>query len=66
MVITQAEYLAFLGLLGLERLLEMAVSSRHARGLLARGGVEVGRGHWLPMVLFHAAFLGACLAEALL
>jgi methyltransferase len=66
MVITQTEYLAFLGLLGLERLLEMAVSSRHARGLLARGGVEVGRGHWRPMVLFHAAFLGACLAEALL
>jgi methyltransferase len=65
MVITQTEYLAFLALLALERLVEMVVSSRHARRLLARGGLEVGRSHWRPMVLFHAAFLAACLAEAL-
>jgi methyltransferase len=65
-VITRTEYLAFLGLLALERFAEVAVSSRHARRLLARGGLEVGRGHYRPMVVFHAAFLAACLGEALL
>jgi methyltransferase len=66
MVISRDGYLAFLALLALERLGEMGVSSRHARRLLARGGIEVGRGHFPAMVAFHAGFLGACLAEALL
>jgi methyltransferase len=65
MVITQTEYVAFLGLLAFERLVELVVSSRHARALLEKGGLEVGQGHYRPMVLFHAAFLAACLAEAL-
>jgi methyltransferase len=64
MVITREAYLAFLGLLALERGLELVVSARHARRLLARGGVETGRGHYKPMVVFHAAFLVACAAEA--
>ena len=58
-------YLAFLGLLALERGVELVVSSRHARRLVARGGVEVGRGHYRQMAIFHAAFLLACAAEAL-
>ena len=65
MVTPLRAYLAFLALLAGERLLELARSSRHARALLARGGVEVGRGHYLPMVLLHAAFFAACAAEAL-
>ncbi len=65
MVIGRDAYLAFLGLLALERGVELAVSSRHARRLLARGGVEAGEGHYRPMVAFHAAFLLACAAEAL-
>ena len=64
MVITRAAYLAFLGLLALERGIELAVSARHARRLLARGGVETGQGHYRAMVVFHAAFLLACAAEA--
>ncbi|HEX9290023.1 MAG TPA: isoprenylcysteine carboxylmethyltransferase family protein [Anaeromyxobacteraceae bacterium] len=64
MVITLHAYLGFLLALALERGAELVVSSRHARRLLARGGVEVGRGHYRPMVLFHAAFLVACAAEA--
>lgn len=64
MVTARDAYLAFLGLLALERGVELAVSARHARRLLARGGVEVGRGHYRPMVAFHAAFLVACAAEA--
>ena len=64
MVTPLRAYLAFLVLLAVERLLELARSSRHARALLARGGVEVGRGHYRPMVLLHAAFFAACAAEA--
>jgi len=58
-------YLAVLLLLAGERLLELTVSRRHVRALLARGGVEAGRGHYRPMVLLHAAFFAACAAEAL-
>lgn len=58
-------YLAALALLGAERVAELVRSSRNARRLLARGGVEVGRGHYRPMVLFHALFLAACAFEAL-
>ena len=58
-------YLAFLVLLGGERLFELRLSGRHARALLARGGVEAGRGHYRPMVLLHSAFFAACAAEAL-
>jgi methyltransferase len=64
MVITRDAYLAFLGLLALERGIELVVSSRNARRLLARGGIESGQGHYRPMVIFHAAFLVACAAEA--
>lgn len=64
MVTARDAYLGFLGLLAIERGAELVVSARHARRLLARGGVEVGRGHYRPMVAFHAAFLVACAAEA--
>jgi methyltransferase len=66
MVMPRDAYLAFIGLLALERGAELVVSSRHARRLLARGGVEVGRGHYRPMVVFHTAFLLSCTAEALI
>lgn len=65
MVIPLPAYLALLGLLALERGVELVISARHARRLLARGGVELGRGHYRPMVAFHALFLLACLGEAL-
>ncbi len=54
---------ALLAAVALERVAELAVSQRNARRLLAGGGVEVGRAHYPTMVAFHAALLGACLAE---
>jgi methyltransferase len=56
-------YLAFLVA---ERGVELVLSSRNTRRLLGAGGVEVGRGHYPAMVLFHVAFLAACAAEPLL
>jgi len=53
----------YLVLLVAERLLELVVSARNARRQLAAGAVEVGRGHYPAMVLFHAAFLAACAVE---
>jgi methyltransferase len=58
-------YLALLALFAAERLVELRVSSRNARRALAAGAVELGRGHYPAMVALHAAFLAACLAEAL-
>jgi methyltransferase len=59
-------YLALLALLAAERGAELVVSTRHARRVLARGGVEAGRGHYPAMVAFHALFLVACALEAVL
>ncbi len=56
----------YLVLLAAERLVELRVSTRNARRLLAAGGVEAGRGHYPAMVVFHAAFLAACALEPLL
>ena len=58
-------YLAFLGLLALERLGELALARRNARRAFARGAVEVGQGHYRVMVVFHTLFLAACATEAL-
>lgn len=46
-----------------ERLVELAVSKRHARWALARGGREYGRSHYPYMVALHTALLVGCLAE---
>ncbi len=48
----------------LERLAELVVAQRHARWAFARGGVELGRGHYPPMVVLHTGLLIACVAEA--
>jgi methyltransferase len=48
---------------GVERLAELRLSKRHAAWAFARGGVESGRGHFLPMVLLHGGLLVACVAE---
>ena len=55
--------LGLLALVALERCVELLVSTRNARRALARGGVELGRGHYPAMVLFHALFLLACAVE---
>lgn len=40
-----------------QRIAELIVARRNTARLLARGGVEVGRGHYLPIVLLHAVWL---------
>jgi len=60
-------YLALVGLVVLERLGELAISTRHARRALAAGGVEAeSRGAYAAMVGVHAAFLVAAPLEVAL
>lgn len=56
-------FTALVALVGLERLAELVVSQRNARWSLDRGGVEVGRGHYLPMVVLHTGLLVGALVE---
>jgi methyltransferase len=51
---------------GAERLVELAVSKRHARWALARGGVEFGRSHYPFMVAVHTGLLAGCVLEVAL
>ena len=65
MVTSVSLYLAFLGLLYLERLVEMLLSRRNARLAFAAGGTETGRRHYAVMVTVHALFPLACAVEVL-
>jgi len=56
-------YTALIAVTAAERLVEMALSRRNAAWSRARGGYEVGAGHFPVMVLLHTGFLVACLAE---
>lgn len=56
-------FTALVGLVGLERLAELAVSVRNARWSLARGGIEAGRGHYPAMVVLHTGLLVGALVE---
>ncbi|HEX6686588.1 MAG TPA: isoprenylcysteine carboxyl methyltransferase family protein [Candidatus Limnocylindrales bacterium] len=48
---------------GVERLIELVVSKRHAKWALARGGVEYGRSHYPFMVAIHTGLLLGCILE---
>ena len=61
-----AAYLAFLALIGAERIAELLLSRRNARIALSRSGVESGARHFRWMAAVHALFLPACAAEVLL
>ncbi len=56
-------YYLFIVLVGLERLVELAVSRRNANWSFARGGREFGQGHYPVMVAMHSALLLSCMAE---
>jgi methyltransferase len=56
-------YSALVLAFGLERIVELVLSNRHANALFARGAVEKGRGHYPAMVLLHTTFLLGCLLE---
>ena len=48
---------------GVERLVELVLSNRNARAMIARGGVERGASHYPVMVAIHTALLLGCLLE---
>src|SRR5262252_2206806 len=48
---------AVLSFVSAQRLAELALASRNTRRLLAKGGVELGRQHYLAMVGLHACWL---------
>jgi methyltransferase len=54
------------GLVGLQRLLELALSRRNERRLRARGAIERGRGHYPLIVALHALWLLSTLTESIL
>jgi methyltransferase len=57
---------AGVGLVSLQRLLEMGLSQRHERILRARGAIERGQGHYPLIVTLHALWLLSTLVEGIL
>lgn len=55
-------YLLILAI-GIERLVELIVSKRHARWAFAHGGKEFGSAHYPMMAAIHSALLAGCLVE---
>jgi len=66
MVTSQALYLGFLGLLGVERGAELLISRANGRAAFAKGAYEVGQRHYRWMAALHVAFFFSCAAEVLL
>jgi methyltransferase len=58
-------YIVLVLAVGVERLVELAVSKRHADWAFARGAVEYGRSHYPAMAVIHTALLVACVVEVL-
>lgn len=58
-------FVALVASVGLERLAELVVSTRHVRVAVGRGGVERGRGHYPAMVVLHTGLLAGALVEVL-
>lgn len=65
MVTSRFLYLALVGAVALQRLLELRASNRNVRKALARGAREHGRRHYPAMVALHVLFLPSCAAEVL-
>jgi len=62
-VTSQLLFTALVLAVGVERLVELAVSKRHAAWAFSRGGKEFGRNHFPAMVMLHTALLVCALAE---
>lgn len=56
-------YYVVIGLVVVERIVELVVSERHSKAMLARGAFEHGRDHYPFMVALHTALLVGCLVE---
>ena len=59
-------FLVLLGLVAVERLVELVVSRRNTALSLARGGREYGAGHYSVMVVLHTGLLVGAAVEVLL
>jgi methyltransferase len=59
-------YWTLLSVIACERVAELAVSARHAKALLRRGGTEYGFGHFPVMIALHVALITGCVLEPLL
>lgn len=59
-------YFGLVAAVGIERLVELVISRRHAAAALARGGVEYGTRHFRWMALLHTGFLIAAPVEVFL
>jgi methyltransferase len=62
-VTSQLLFTALVLAVGVERLVELAVSKRHAAWAFSCGGKEFGRGHFPPMVALHTTLLVGALVE---
>jgi len=56
-------YLILLFAIGVERLAELVLAQRNLAWSRARGGVEIGAGHYPVMVILHLALLVGCVVE---
>lgn len=56
-------YLVLLFAVGVERLAELVLAQRNLAWSRARGGVEIGAGHYPVMVALHLALLVGCVVE---
>lgn len=63
MIDTRLLFTGLVVLAAVGRLLELRIANRNRRLLLARGGVELGSGHYPWMVALHTAWLFACPLE---
>jgi methyltransferase len=63
---SQTLFLLLVAAVAVARLLELRLSARHRRALIAAGGVEAGAGHYPWMVAMHALFLLAAPLEVVL
>ena len=61
-----AWFTLLVGVVAVERLVELVVAKRNLAWSRAHGGMEFGSGHYPAMVTLHTGFLVGCLAEVYL
>lgn len=59
-------YVMLIVAIALERVVELVVSKRNWEWSRARGGIEIGAGHYPVMVVIHVGLLAGCLVEPLI
>ena len=58
-------YFVLIGLVGVERIVELVLAQRHLRWYSDHGGQEYGAGHYPVMVVLHTGLLAGCVLEVL-